>query len=163
MALTTTYSRANIAGKTDFQTNTFIGDDQVSPDVLGLSNGGFVSAYNNANGRFILLDFYDAQSNHIGTFQQPYDIPPNISAVGQPSLTQLANGNVLVVWEDAVVASPGLHGHLFSPTGAPIGSELTLTSAGSGDPQVAALAGGGFVVSYTFGGDVFEGKYNDAG
>src|SRR5260370_41017839 len=154
MALTTTYSRANIAGKTDFQTNTFIGDDQVSPDVLGLSNGGFVSAYNNTNGRFMLLDFYDAQFNHIGTFQQPYDVPPNTFAIGQPSLTQLTNGNVLGVWEDDVVASPGLRGHLFSPTGAPIGGELQLGDNGGNtaieDPQVVALTDGGFALSYAF-------------
>jgi hypothetical protein len=166
MALTTTYARANIGGKTDFQTNTFIGDAQISPDVLGLSNGGFVSAYNNANGHFILLDFYDAQSNHVGAFQQPYDVPPNTSAVGQPSLTQLTNGNVLVVWEDAVAASPGIRGHLFSPTGAPIGSELTLASV-LHDPQVTALSGGGFVISLTipqgFTDDVVVFRYDDAG
>jgi hypothetical protein len=42
MALNIAYSRLN--GPSEFKTNTWTLTDQFAPDVLGLSNGGFVSA-----------------------------------------------------------------------------------------------------------------------
>src|SRR3954451_8103177 len=100
MALTVSYSRTDL--KADFQTNTYTPGNQLAPDVLGLANGGLVSAYNNgdlADGS-ILLEFYDAGFNMIAGPSGPYEFPPGTKAIGQPSLTQLSNGNVLVVWED---------------------------------------------------------------
>jgi hypothetical protein len=166
MAVTVTYTRADVTGRSDFQTNAFINFDQLSPDVLGMSNGGFVSAYNNINinGGSIWLNFYDASFNGNGGLVAASGNDPT-EAVGQPSLTQLANGNVLVVWDDDNTTDPGLRGHLFSQTGTPIGSELSLASSGalSEDPQVVALAGGGFVVSCTFLDNVFSSRFDNTG
>jgi hypothetical protein len=172
MALTVTYSRTNL--KSDFQTNTWTPSDQLAPDVLGLSNGGFVATYNNVNGggkNFPVLSFYDASFNAIGNFQgeHPYAGVDTTTAAGQPSLTQLANGNVFVVWDNNDPGDAGLRGHLYSPAGAPIGSELTLAFSGTlfDDPQVVALRSGGFVISFTqnFGtsSDAAYRVYDDAG
>ncbi len=160
MTLSTTYTRSAL--KSDFLTNGYLTGNQLAPDVLGLSNGGFVSAYNNAE-HAIVLDFYDASFSIIAGQQTPFS--GATKAAGQPSLTQLTNGNVLVVWDDNAPESPGLRGHLFSPTGASIGSELTLGTSdfGYADPQVAALAAGGFVISYTFGSVVAFARYDDNG
>src|ERR671913_1118872 len=94
MALTVTYNRTHV--HSDFRTNHSNIGDQFAPDVLGLSDGGFVSAYNNP-GSGIELQFYNAGFNGmLGLL--PFD---GITlAAGQPSLTQLANGNVLVVWDE---------------------------------------------------------------
>ena len=65
-----------------------------------MSNGGYVIAYNNndANAPYVILNFCDADGNVIGNFKIPYDT--GTSAIGKPTITQLANGNVLVVWDE---------------------------------------------------------------
>ena len=46
----------------EFQANTYEAGDQFTPDVLGLSDGGYVVSYNSGPGAGfdIRLDFYDA-------------------------------------------------------------------------------------------------------
>jgi hypothetical protein len=58
MALTISYDL--IYAPSEFRTNTQANGNQISPDVIGLTNGGFVSAYNNIAFNGITLDFYDA-------------------------------------------------------------------------------------------------------
>src|SRR6266545_1192308 len=100
MAATVTYSLGTI--QAEFQANSFETQNQLAPDVLGLANGGYVVAYNNAslsNGA-IRLDFYDSDHHLIGTFRDAFDNAATTDAVGAPSLAQLSNGNVVVVWDD---------------------------------------------------------------
>jgi len=162
MAVTTTYSLVNTLAETI--ANTYTNGNQLVPDVTGLSNGGYVVAYNNddaATGR-MLLNFYDASSNVIGT----YKVPAGVSnAIGQPSVTQLSNGNVLVVWDENYSSKVGISGRLFTASGTAIGSELSLSTANGIDvtPDVTALSGGGFVISYATGGDSYASIYNNAG
>jgi hypothetical protein len=149
MALTVTYSKTNIFS--DFETNFHTTGSQWTPDVLGLTNGGFVSAYRNIDvDSFIALDFYDTASVHVGSTKIPH--AGTAGAIGQPSLTQLANGNVLVVWDNNASDNAGLRGRLFTPTGGTIGAELDLQTSGKEltDPQVAALSDGGFLVTRTY-------------
>jgi hypothetical protein len=164
--MTVTYTRTDVAGKADFQTNTVTTGSQSFPDVLGLSNGGFVSAYNNPTQGGIVVDFYDANYNHL-VDHFPADVDTSTTVpVGQPSLTQLANGNVLVVWEESDSSSPGLRGHLYSPTGTPIGTELELGLPDHQykDPQVVALVGGGFALGWDSASSVPHlARYTDAG
>ena len=60
MVATVTYQLETI--QTEFRANTYTSGNQLAPDVLGLSNGGYVVAYNNdpLSYGFILLNFYDA-------------------------------------------------------------------------------------------------------
>src|SRR3954454_19015223 len=165
MGLSVTYNRGI---NSNSPTNSWSFKNQFLPDILGLSNGGFVAAYDNdsvnpGDGDFILLNFYDINASALGSYQVPYS--PGTSAFGQPSLAQLANGNVLTVWEDDFASDPGLRGRLYTPDGFVIGGELKLNTAATGfdDPQVAALPGGGFAVSFEFGDDVWCGRYDNAG
>jgi len=60
MALTVTYSQVT---RGPFQANSFEFGAQLAPDVLGLSDGGFVFAHNNvdlADGTVELTFFEDA-------------------------------------------------------------------------------------------------------
>lgn len=158
MSLTITYSRTDDPSHTNFQTNLgTIGFDQLAPDVLGLKTGGFVATYRtdiSATQSLLRLNFYDASFNPIGSSQSANDDGNSMRVDGQPSLTQLSNGNVLVVWDENFSGEQGIHGRLFSPTGTAIGSELTFTDVGAaydeGEPEVVALAGGGFVLGSTF-------------
>lgn len=162
MTVTTTFNTTTTT--LQFGVNTFTPGTQILPDVLGLDNGGFVAAYNTASGNFILLDFYDADSNQVGSFRIPYD-DANTEPPGKPSLTKLANGNVLVVWDDNNPAESELIGRIFDQDGNAVGGELTLSgpSIAFEDPITSALSGGGFVISFTFGGNVFFGRYSDTG
>jgi len=75
----------------------------------------------------------------------------------EPQITQLANGNILVAWEDDtnnVDTSNGtdIIGQIYDPLGNPVGSAFQLNSSFIGDDEgefeIAGLPGGGFVVVY---------------
>jgi hypothetical protein len=138
--------------------------DETTPDILGLSNGGYVEATNSIGDdqstNYLYLTFYNSNYTLLSA---PYAFPLNGNErmIGQPSLTQLANGNVLVVWKNIEVATPGLiypaahvglEGALYSPTGGYLGRlEFGANDLNYSDPQVAALPGGDFVISYNYG------------
>jgi len=164
MAVTTTYNRISLLS--NFQTNTFPTGDQLSPDVFGLPNGGFVSAYNNVVGSQVLLSFYDASFNLVGGTSVPCALPT--SASGQPSLALLANGNVLVTWDDDAAGDAGLKGAVLSQNGSLVSlPDIDLTPQGYGNavtnPKIAALADGGFLMSYEYAGDIYYGRYTNEG
>src|SRR5687768_2340844 len=99
MTVTSSFSLNTV--KPEFTANTFTPNNQMLPDVLHLDNGGYVVAYNNqsATHGYILLDFYNSNSTLTqASVRFPYDTIANTSASGAPSMTQLANGNVVVVW-----------------------------------------------------------------
>src|SRR5688500_14061924 len=99
MALTVSYV---VQSSTDFQTNSFETGAQLAPDVLGLSGGGFVCAHNNGilNNGSVQLAFYDGVPTLIDSEAAFAGNLNDTDAVGQPVLAELANGNVVVVWDD---------------------------------------------------------------
>lgn len=162
MTVTTTYGLQTL--EPEFGANSFTPGTQSFPNAIGLNNGGWATAYNTNNGNFILLNFYDANNDPVGGFRIPYD-DPNTEPIGQPTLTELANGNILVTWDDNNPAELGLRGRIFTQDGIAVGGELSLSGSSISfeDPDSAALPDGGFLVSFTFGGNVFFGRYNAAG
>jgi hypothetical protein len=78
-----------------------------------------------------------------------------------PQSIGLANGNILIVWEDDTGgSSPGrdIMGRIFDPLGNPIGTgpfqiNYTFTNSDEVAPQIVALPDGGFVAAY--------GSFND--
>ena len=168
MAVTVTFSAATIQG--DFRTNTHESGAQLAPDVLGLSNGGFVCAYNNDNAAdgTILLNFYDADRDVVGTYKLT-NADVSTDAVGQAKLAQLDNGNVLVVWDDNNTAAggAGVCGSIFNAVGGLIALDVDLTSSMNtaliAAVDVCALDGAGFVVSYEYSGDIYRRVYNSVG
>ena len=149
--------------KPNFRTNTFTLGPQLAPDALGLSSGGFVTAYNNVSltSGLILLDFYDAGFQSVGSVSIPFDDSATTDAAGEPSVTQLANGNVLVVWDEQndTNSEAGIKGALFTQTGSVIATDIHLESGGIAfkDIDVTALSNGNFAVSFAFGSfEMFE-------
>ncbi|MDQ6432507.1 calcium-binding protein [Mesorhizobium sp. LHD-90] len=160
MATTSTY--AHVFVKPEFQANSFETGNQLRPDVTGLSNGGFAVVYNNgilADGE-VLVDFYDAGNERIGSFKVPYE--NGTMAAGQPQITELANGNVLVTWIDAEAPILNLRGRIFEADGTAVGSEIAIDTVGS-DVHVTALAGGGFVVADTRADNVWQTRFDSLG
>jgi len=160
MAVTTKYIHAADAGAFELPGYT----DQNNPDALGLSNGGFVIAYTADLGdsaSATVLTFYDAARNVVA--QEKVANQGSSFLVGTPSVTQLSNGNVLVVWDEDG-NGPGILARMFTQQGSPIGDEFMIAGGNAAtDPQVAALENGGFAVSYTLSGDIVVARFDDNG
>lgn len=156
MALTITHTMESV--KTEFTASGWSNGTQMAPDVLALSNGGFVVAYNNgslSNG-FMMLDFYDANHNLVASAQGPY-AGIHTDAIGEPSLIELANGNVAIVWDDNndEQLDAGIQVSIFSPTGSLIVQEkhISFESVNYTGVDVTALSNGNFVVSSGYAGN----------
>ena len=93
-----------------------------------------------------------------------------------PVITQLANGNVLITWTDADNSGVGLFpgtdviGRIFDPLGNAVTGEIQLNVFfnvdNEEDPEIVALANGGFMVVYESDGpenDLAYETYNAAG
>ncbi|MEM0900829.1 MAG: hypothetical protein AAGI92_12855, partial [Pseudomonadota bacterium] len=86
------------------------------------------------------------------------------AAHNTPSITQLTNGNVLIVWstsdDTGAGSSPGrdIIGQIFDPLGNQVGSEFQLNSLAAADdeqaPSITALPNGGFTMTYIDGDQV---------
>jgi Ca2+-binding RTX toxin-like protein len=88
-----------------------------------------------------------------------YFVPNTVthSHQGSASIARLSNGNFVVVWSDeSQLSSPdtsvsAIKAQVFDSSGSRIGFEFVVNTRAPGaqtDPQVAALANGGFVVSW---------------
>lgn len=67
-----------------------------------------------------------------------------------PDVTTLNDGNFVVVWEDAG-SDFSIRGRVFGPDGTPLGADFIINDSTTGHqntPDVAALADGGFVVTW---------------
>lgn len=161
MAITTIYSLDPIAS--DAAANQFTSGDQLLPATMRLSNGGYVLAYNNFSATVggIIVDFFDADNNVVRSQIEVFE--GSTTANGTPAITELSNGNIVVVWDDDHTDSPGLKGRIMDQNGQFVGNELALVGGTQGDPEVVALANGGFVVVYAAQGNVFFRVFDNAG
>jgi parallel beta-helix repeat protein len=91
-----------------------------------------------------------------------------------PAITTLVNGNFVAIWQSEYQDGMdwGIYGQRYSESGTPIGGEFrvnTRTQDSQDNPAIAALADGGFIVTWQsrdFGGteyDVFAQRYNASG
>lgn len=134
-----------------FQVNENGIGDQENPAAIGLESGGFFVAWQGGKqgfqrvyGRIVAAD---------GTFKTG-DIAISSGSGEQqidPSLTQLKDGSVLVVWasyrQDGSSAYDA-YGRLYSADGQALGAEFRLNQTqglGRRSPAVAPAPGGGFV------------------
>lgn len=140
----------------EFQVNTSTVDDQFSPDVAPLADGGFVVAWSSLGWDHYLsfpkvqIQRYDADGSKVGEeiqasqFTQNFQRRPKISAVGD---------GFVVVWEsDGESGSEdfrSIQAHRYDSLGAPLGNEFRVNSWTTGDqtsPDVSPDGAGGFVV-----------------
>lgn len=146
--------------------NGFETGDQIGPDVVGLSNGGFAVAYGNdlaGSNDTALVTFYDADFNQVSAFSTPFS-DSDVFLLGAPEITQLDNGNVVVTWIEGPDGDDGLLAAIFTDTGEVISTDIQISGVvPQGDPAIAALSGGGFVSAWQSNGDVFFSVRTDTG
>jgi Ca2+-binding RTX toxin-like protein len=128
---------------------TFSGYAALSRSIVALANGGFAVAHigNSESGNVAVLSTYDANGNLLGSVNRGTD-------VSSVSVTQLANGQISMVWQDSSIGggNDDLYVQLFSSDGELAGVPVNVHAPGLGvqsDPTIIATSNGGFAVLWT--------------
>ena len=140
----------------EFLVNTRTDASESQPAAAGLAGGGFVVAWDRG-GPGIAAQIFDNSGTKLGAefaiaVWDPSDL--TYPQAGSPDVAALADGGFVVVWDPDVGATykgdtPAV-GQRFDADGNPVGSQFVLEGV-EGDawrPEVAAFAGGGFVVMW---------------
>lgn len=159
----------------EFRINEATSAAQNYSSVTGLSNGGFVVAYQTeANGPAdlnILLRHFDANGNPTGVEQQINALTANNQAGA--SVTALTGGGYVVTWmSNHTGLNYDIKGQRFAENGVKVGDELlvnTFTANHQYYPKTLATSDGGFLVAWqSYGADgsqwsISAQKYNSNG
>jgi len=152
----------------EFQVNTTTGYNLGSPSVAPLSSGGFVVAWQ-TNSK-IYCQRFDSAGNKVETEFKA----STYNVCNSPSAAGLSGGCFVVTWQSWAQdgSRNGIYGQLFNGSGDPVGGEFlinTHTADNQWHPSVAALSGGGFVVTWSSenqdgdGYGVYGQAFNSAG
>ncbi|MBF0383773.1 MAG: hypothetical protein HQL69_22375, partial [Magnetococcales bacterium] len=141
----------------EFQINTTTTNDQTSPSVAGLADGGFVTAWGaddqDGDGSGIYSQRYDSAGNKIGAEQKV-----NTTTSGNqtdPAVTALSDDGYVVVWTsdgDQDGSGSGVYGQQFDSDGNTVGTEFLVNSYTTDDqklPDVVGSADGKFFATWT--------------
>jgi hypothetical protein len=152
--------RYDVAGRLqggEFKVNTFVDTDQLAPTVAALNTGGFVVAWQSSDqdgSQYgIYAQRYDAAGNPLGGEFRANTFTTDQQIV--PAITALANGGFVLTWASSNQAGAGssfdIYARRYDANGAAQGNEFlinTYTTSIQDAPAVAALANGGFVVTW---------------
>src|SRR5687768_5872151 len=131
----------------------------IAPTVATFSDGSFVVVWvtrdgPEGNGSEIKAQLFAADGSRLGT-----EFTVNAAAFHeqvQPAVTTLADGSFVVCWSSQDTAQDGsgsaVKAQLFSHSGTAIGGEFVLNTLTTGEqtsPEFTALAGGGFIATWT--------------
>jgi hypothetical protein len=144
----------------EFTAVTSTPGDQNMPAIGQLASGGYFMAWvdnggdgSDGSGSAIKAQIFDGAGAKVGT-----ELAVNTSVTGGqilPGVAGLPSGGFVIVWEDSsglAEAGAGIRGQRFDSAGAKVGGEFSANSITAGNqsaPAVAALASGGFVVTWT--------------
>jgi VCBS repeat-containing protein len=150
------------------QVNTFSFDQQSSPRIANLTDGGYIVVWTSeqqdnpadTNGRGIFGQRYNEFGHEVGAEFQINDIP--VGDQIQPRVTGLSNGGFAVLWTENGVARDGsgqsVFGHLYDAAGNSVNAGFQVndqTSSTQNSGQVVDLDSGRFMtvwMSQTSGG-----------
>ncbi len=125
-----------------------------TPSVASVAGGGFIAFWHrdpNGPTSAIVGQVYNSSNATVGS-QFTVD-STNMGFIVAPIATTLANGNVVVGWNNGPGAASGVSLQIYTPAGVAVGSEIQIgaNSPGlnqSGFAGLTALASGGFVLSW---------------
>ena len=139
-----------------FRVNVTGTNDQENARVALLKNGGAAFVWQGGKEGFqhISARFLTATNTWMTATDLVVSVPVNNFQVN-PSVAVLNNSNVVVVWASFNQAGPGtlldVYAKILSPAGLTVSNEFRVnqfTNYNQRKPAVAALAGGGFVVTW---------------
>jgi len=149
------YDSGGTAVGSEFLVNTEMYQNQTSPSVALLSNGGFVVTWDSysTSGYVIKGQFYDSSGKAVGS-----EFLVNTEATSNqfgPSVASLSNGGFVVTWgiynSQDDVSSYGIKAQIYDSSGMAVGSEFlvnTETISDQVNPSVTSLSDGGFAVTW---------------
>lgn len=125
---------------------------QEEPNLIPLASGGFLLVW--IESRSIKAQLFDRDGGRVG--DQFFIAGPTYSPA-HPSVTPLGSGGFVASWYDSGRTSDddsvtGIRARIFDATGTAVGGDFpvnTTTMRSQQQASVSALAGGGFVVSWT--------------
>ncbi|MDP9421702.1 MAG: cadherin domain-containing protein [Pseudomonadota bacterium] len=137
----------------------FTQSGSIAPTVATFSDGNFVVVWvtrdgPEGNGSEIKAQLFAADGSKLGT-------EFTVNSAGfheqrEPAVTTLTDGSFVVSWSSQDTAQDGsgsaVKAQLFSHSGTAIGGEFVLNTLTTGEqtsPEITALAGGGFVATWT--------------
>jgi len=145
------FNSSGIPQGSEFIVNTTTANAQENPDIIALSNGGFVVSWMSYDGSD--YEIHTRLFNATGAATSA-EITVNTympSDQSNASITALNSGDFVVVWESQGQdgSNLGIYAQRFNLSGTPQGSEFivnTTTTNAQEDPDVIALSNGGFAV-----------------
>ena len=158
----------------EFQVNVVTAGSQYTPSITGLADGGFVVGWQSpdGNGAGVFARRFDASGNPLGSEFRINSF--TTSDQYAPALAALQDGGLVATWtswsQDGSYS--GVYCQRYDVSGNLVGGEFrvnTYTTQAQSQPAVAALAYGGFVVTWeSYGQDgqgsgVYGQRYNAAG
>jgi Ca2+-binding RTX toxin-like protein len=149
---------------TEFTVNPDSAGQQMAPHIVTLTNGDYLVTWDGYQGNTppgsnenIYAQRFNADGQAVGN---QFLLSSGNELAQHASVTALPNGGFVATW--AVYDVPGAPGvthiaaQIFDASNHPVGSEFkvnSLTSVNDAYPDVVALAGGGFVISYDIAGN----------
>ena len=138
-------------------------------DLVATADGGFAAVYpttlSDATGLTYLItaQFFDATGTAL---DDPFNVIESDRGLQQAEAVLLENGDLVVAWT-AQSRPDSVQAQVLSPAGEPRGDVFTLSQTGAVNgyfyPQLDALAGGGFVASWSANNEVYARTFDDAG
>ncbi|TCN30208.1 FG-GAP-like repeat-containing protein [Sinorhizobium americanum] len=170
------YTAGGVPNGDETRVNTTTSNHQEQPAVTALADGGWLVIWQSAN----------QDDSGWGIYQQRYtaagvpdgdETKVNTTTADnqeQPAVTALADGGWLVIWQSANQDDSGwgIYQQRYTAAGLAAGGETrvnTTTADSQYDPAVTALAGGGWLVTWTSigqdgqGWGVYQQRYTAAG
>ena len=154
------YDASGTALGGEVRVNTYTSNDQGSPQITALSGGGWVVTWQSneqdGNDYNIYQQAYDASGAAVGGEVQVNIYTANYQL--SPQITALSGGGWVVTWQSFQQDSDGSWGvyqQVYDASGTALGREVrvnTYTSNDQGSPQITALSGGGWVVTWISNG-----------
>lgn len=166
----------NAATADDVQVNTFTTGSQSQPKVTVLKNGGWVVTWVSANqdgsGEGVYQQAYSASGATVGS-ETRVNTYTTLDQ-NNPKVDALADGGWVVTWQSSFQdgANGGIYQQAFNADGSARGGETHVnvyTAGNQWSQQVAALSGGGWVVTWQSdaqdgsGAGIYQRAYNANG
>ncbi len=147
------FSAAGIPIGGEFLVNTLTASSQFVPTVAQLDGGGFVISWDDWGSFDTKAQIFDATGAKVGT---EFRLNTNTSAFQEyGDITGLAGGGFVATWRTTDTAADGsgqaVKAQVFDGAGTKVGGEFLVNSQAAGsqyEPSIAALANGGFVVTW---------------
>ncbi|MFJ2715399.1 hypothetical protein ACIOZM_31965, partial [Pseudomonas sp. NPDC087346] len=164
------FNAAGVAVGGESQVNTFTANNQGNSRVVGLTGGGWLVTWTSdgqdGSGWGVYQQRYDANGTKVGA-----EVRVNaetLNAQGRSDVVGLAGGGWVVIFEDN---SSGIYVpkfQVYDANGVTLGSNIVVTNNNVGQPTIAYLTDGGWVIAWGGGGlgddsGIFMQAYNADG